>query len=501
MLSRNNIFLLLILLYFALRIWNLTLLPIYNDEAIYLDWGWRETTVPGLLFYSLYDAKQPLLMWVFGISQKIFSDPLFAGRIVSVLCGLLTLLGIYAIGKKYFTKKTALLAGLLYIAIPIFSFFDRQALMESAIAAVGVWSGYFAIRFFELRTAKPAFMLGLILGIGYFIKSTALGFMAIFSLLALIDMVKNRQRQTLKNSFYALLGFLTITSLLLIQPQQWDPLQSTNRWVLTLGEVLKFPILHWLGNIMADTQITIFLASPLILLLSIAGIALARKKRPQIILAIWFLGTLAIQVIFARVIIQRYLVSFLPLITLFAASSMVFAISKKKALGITLAVLTIIFPFYFTVLQIQNPIAYFSLQTKMTIYSNQYDYVGGITSGYGITDAVNLLNKDIRNNRAVIGLEVNTGTPESAIFTYFHKNPKVTVAYLDERILGNNVLKYDCLDTGEPTYFISRGNQMGGLGKFFYTIAYLKNKYNNNVIGIHKLKTDCKGKVARLNQS
>jgi len=60
----------IILFYFLLRLPKLTLIPIFNDEAIYLDWGWREIHGGASLFYSLYDGKQPLLMWVFGIVKE-----------------------------------------------------------------------------------------------------------------------------------------------------------------------------------------------------------------------------------------------------------------------------------------------------------------------------------------------------------------------------------------------------------------------------------------------
>ena len=56
---KNKFLTLLTIFYFVFRLVNLTKLPIFNDEAIYLDWGWRETHRAGFLYYSLYDAKQP----------------------------------------------------------------------------------------------------------------------------------------------------------------------------------------------------------------------------------------------------------------------------------------------------------------------------------------------------------------------------------------------------------------------------------------------------------
>src|SRR3989344_5533705 len=101
----------ILLLYLATRPINLTLMPIFIDEANYLDWGWRETHTPNFLFYSLYDAKPPLVMWLFGLSQSAISDPLLAGRLVTVLFGLATLLGLYLISP---------FSSLIYVFVPIF---------------------------------------------------------------------------------------------------------------------------------------------------------------------------------------------------------------------------------------------------------------------------------------------------------------------------------------------------------------------------------------------
>jgi hypothetical protein len=69
---RKHAFFVLVLIYFLSYLINLTLLPIFCDESIYLDWGWSNTHLPGALFNSLLDAKQPLLIWIFGIFEIFF---------------------------------------------------------------------------------------------------------------------------------------------------------------------------------------------------------------------------------------------------------------------------------------------------------------------------------------------------------------------------------------------------------------------------------------------
>lgn len=81
-------------LYFLARLINLVKLPIFNDEAIYLNWGWKSLHGAGL-FHSLYDGRLPFLIWVFGILESLIESSLFLGRFISVIAGFLILLGIY----------------------------------------------------------------------------------------------------------------------------------------------------------------------------------------------------------------------------------------------------------------------------------------------------------------------------------------------------------------------------------------------------------------------
>src|SRR3989344_5311268 len=83
----------------VVRIYNLTLLPVFADEAIYVRWAQVMRAEQGLRFLPLSDGKQPLFMWVMIPFLKIFSDPLFAGRFLSLLTGLSSLAGIYILSR------------------------------------------------------------------------------------------------------------------------------------------------------------------------------------------------------------------------------------------------------------------------------------------------------------------------------------------------------------------------------------------------------------------
>lgn len=494
--KNNKFIILLIIFYFIIRLINLTKLPIFNDEAIYLDWGWRETHVPGFLYYSLYDAKQPFLMWVFGIMQQLLLDPLFAGRIVSVFTGFLTFLGIYKISNKLFDKKVALLASFTYTLIPLFSFYDRQALMESSISAAGIWSGYFLLRIFENKEYRHAVILGLILGIGFFIKSSALVFLISF-LISVIYLMKisAKKLKVLEITIIAMLVFLLVISLLLINPEFWRTLNSNSRFTLTFSEFLSFPVSVWLSSFATHVKISFFYFTPLLFVASMIGSLLIFKKSSKHkLFLLYFFLSLFIATFSVKGGFDRYIASFLPFLVICSAYVLILVINRNKINGYLMVLIFLSVPLFLTSYQIINFPGYILTMGKNSGYSHT-NYLSGFTSGYGVNEAIDYFKKLSKREKFAIGIAQNSGNPESAFQIYFNKNRNVKVVYLDSKLFGVDLSKYDCLSTGIKTYFVSRDNQQAGLEKFFKKITEFKNPYGTNSIGVYILKEDCQGEI------
>ena len=95
--SRTSVYWLAVLAlsgwYFALRVTGITSLPIFCDEAIILRWAQLVSRSPlRNAFVALADPKPPLHSWLLALGRGLSSDPLVAGRLVSVFAGFLTLL-------------------------------------------------------------------------------------------------------------------------------------------------------------------------------------------------------------------------------------------------------------------------------------------------------------------------------------------------------------------------------------------------------------------------
>src|SRR3989344_5687674 len=129
-----------------IRLINLTNIPIFGDEAIYIRWAQVMRAESTLRFLPLSDGKQPLFMWLIIPFTKVLSDPLVAGRIVSVLSGLGSLIGIFVLSHILFNSyKTSLLASIIYAVSPFSVFFDRLALADATLSMFGIWTLVFSV--------------------------------------------------------------------------------------------------------------------------------------------------------------------------------------------------------------------------------------------------------------------------------------------------------------------------------------------------------------------
>lgn len=465
--------------YLLTRLINLTKLPIFNDEAIYLDWGWKSLHTSAGLFYSLYDAKPPFLIWIFGIFESVVQSPLFMGRFVSVLTGLLTLIGIYKVSKIINCKRLAVLSSIFYIAIPLFAFFDRQALMEASVTAAGIWSLYFLLQILETKKTKYSVCLGIVIGIGIFIKLQALVFLVPIILILIY-------KKLFKPTIIPIIVVATIVlSPLLLQNAFWASFNSNSRFMLTLPELLGFPFTLWMKNFSTTIGVSFFHLTPFIFLSAIYGIYLFLKDKKGT-LPIFFLINIIFVLFLGRSLNPRYLTAFLALAPVFAARAV---LSFRKPLAFLIGGVSILLPVIITTLLIFSPLVYFNFLDRFTTYSQRDGYVTGWTSGYGIPETLAYLNNQSENKQIIVGVRLDAGNPESAMFAYFNASKKVIPTYLDPRVLDKSILTLKCLNSPIPIYFVARDGILNGLDKFFQEVKRFEKPGGKSYISIYTLKS------------
>ena len=446
----------------------LTSLAVFTDEANYIDWGWRMTHVPGHLFYSLYDAKQPLSMWLFGLSQYIFTDPLFAGRIVSVVFGIISAIGIYYLTKELFNRQVALISSILYLTSPFYLFFNTQALMEAHLVTVGIWSLLFLHKLIKTEKLKFALLLGLVLGLGFLIKTSSW----FWIILAGVYLLKKPIL-----GLWTMMTFLFISSPLLLNSQFWQTLSLNTRYTT-----------FWFHpeNLRAILEVPFIQMTPIVFILGVWGVY---KLRKNYLLISWFLVPLILEFFLAKFLISRYLVPFLWPLFIFAAYA------TRKSIFIIIIIGLCLF---WDILMFVNPIKYFEYLDKFTIYSYSGAYVSAEASGWAVNDTVAWFNDLAKDKQIAVGFGLYSGNPEIGTMIYLQRHPNIITTFFDAQLFKQDLTQYNCLEFDRPVYLVTRDKDAAGLSKFVDLIREFKNPYGDNVHYAFKLKDHCVGKTLLL---
>lgn len=411
-------------LYFATRLVNLTKLPVFVDEAIYIRWAQIMKHEPTLRFLPQSDGKQPLFMWMMIANFKLFHDPLFAGRFMSVLAGFGTLVGI-GVFTYLLTSSVILtaLAGAFYALTPFAMFFDRMALVDSLLSTFGIWAlivGYLLIR-------KPRLDLGMILGfvMGGAVLTKFPGWY--FLGLQPVLLLTLRHKPT-KTYLVKLIGCWLIAgviafgfyNILRLGPN-FNLLNSRNQdYVFTFQEVLGHPLNPFKGNI-TNTL------SWLVNLVTIPGIVilmsalLNKRKRLVGTLFLWIALPLLFQASIAKVYTSRYFVFVIPAMVVLMTLA-IETITRRSKLVATILLVTLLVAQVSYDQKLIFDIAHAPFPQNMA-----HGYLQEWTAGWGQSEVASYLRSHMNNKTVVVGTEGYFGTLPDGLQIYTQDIPNLTV--------------------------------------------------------------------------
>ena len=248
------VFLLALFFFTAFRLINLNSIPVFVDEAIYVRWSQVMRAEPTLRFLPLSDGKQPLFMWLTIPFLKLVSDPLIAGRLISVAAGLGTLIGLSTLSFLLFNSFVVpAISALLYAVIPFTMFFDRMALVDSLLAMFGVWSLVFSLSFARSHRTDMAMLAGFAIGGGLLTKSPAIFFYLWLLLCFVFPLNYISLRKDAKKILLGLVFIIVISqgmyAVLRLGPG-FGLIGSRNQdYVFSLKEVIAHPLNPSWGNL------------------------------------------------------------------------------------------------------------------------------------------------------------------------------------------------------------------------------------------------------------
>lgn len=437
-LSFNKFVLTIPLVYLITRLINLSIIPIFTDEAIYSYWAQVALNDPANRYISLEDGKQPLFIWLAAAMQKFVSDPLIASRLVSVFAGLGSIVGIYFLTKTIFTnvseplrERIARLATILYLVLPFTFVYDRIALFDSLLTMLGIYAVLFTVKMIQNPRLDYALINGIILGLGLITKSSANFFLYLLPIsVILFDFKKqNTKKLATWGILTALSAFiaLVIYNALRLSALFYMIDRKNHEFIRSAGEVISDPFLHFVSN---GKTIVIWLRQYLgipFLLATIGGIiwGVVKKQKEIIFLCGYITMPLLVEVLFNKVLYPRFILFYFPYIIIITSFALVHLFERVKkyhkfAPAAILASILLI-----------PAITTFRLATdppKAKIAdSDSGQYINNWPAGYGVKETVAILKEEAKDKRVVVGTEGTFGLLPYALKIYFYGNPNIEI--------------------------------------------------------------------------
>lgn len=182
--------LLIFILFWAIRLQALDSLPLHNDEGLHLT---RAVEVWNLHpFWEIRDGKI-INHWVIALFYPQ-NAPVFVGRIATLLISLLGLAAGIALIRRLFGSSAAILAGLLWVASPYLFFYERMSFSDAEAGALAIAALWLAVRLADRLTLRRAILTGAALGLAALFKFTAIPFAAAIAIIVLASRAPFWQR-------------------------------------------------------------------------------------------------------------------------------------------------------------------------------------------------------------------------------------------------------------------------------------------------------------------
>lgn len=398
--------------YLATRLVNLTLLPVFADEAIYIRWAQlMNQDFQRYAFFPLQDGKPPLYMWILTQVLPYFpNDPLWGARLVGVICGAVNLFGLGYLLK--ITGRSALTQKLgmgLYLVLPFTLWYDRMAVIDNSLT-MWLLLSLIGLVLILKGQGKGGLIMGIGMGLALWTKTSSLFFIPV---LLIIFLCHRKKGKTQWLELVLGLGLaLFIFAVLLISPSFPALFSRSQDFTFSFQELLRGDLDHIPGNLF---KLVRWLATYTTIPVAISILFPIGKRSRTYLLGIIIFSLPFI--ILGRVISTRY---FLPLIILIIplAADMLTQIYRKQRLlllGIGLAI--VFFSLKFMLPSLFNPGA------TPLVREDEVQYLTEWSAGYGIPEVRDFIRKEAVIQPMVVATEGYFGTLPDGLFMYFADSP------------------------------------------------------------------------------
>jgi 4-amino-4-deoxy-L-arabinose transferase-like glycosyltransferase len=449
-----------------LRLPYITSIPVFADEAIYIRWSQVMRAEETLRFLPLSDGKQPLFMWVTIPLLKVFSDPLVAGRMVSVLTGLGTIVGVFVLSYVlFFSVELSLISSFLYSISTFSVFFDRLALADSMLSFFGIWTLIFAVITVRKVRLDAAMLAGFSLGGALLTKSPAIYFVLTLPL----TLVLGKWPRRIKDKFLKLCVYFFLFSftyviafamynILRLGPNFHLIGMRNQDYVYPLTHILLSPFDPLKPFLIRVFQYFWILGPFEVLALFLFGAFIGIRKKPMetLILLTLMLVPIFASSEFSKTMTARYVYFSVPYF--FVISSLTFVDGLKALMKKGIGKIFFLILLVFTIHSFFNDYTLLNSPQSVDLpRSERSGYLEDWTSGYGIHDVSEYLKKSYYSDpskKIVVGTEGYFGTLPDGLQIYLNNIPPITVIGVGEPIRELPKSLSDSRKAGNDTYLV-----------------------------------------------
>lgn len=427
---------------------NLTLLPIFEDEAEYLllAEAIRKRPLDNFFIYP-QNGLFPLFGWVAAVFNIFIKDSLIAGRIINILLASSLVWWIWFLGRLYnLPKGFSLIAILLLVTSPILLLNARVALLDTMVLVLTAWYLYFALKIVISPTKKDYFGLFITLLTALLTKATVLFGVPAIVMLIVIEIYnkKNLDKNIKLIIFICCLAFLLSGTLFLFFSQQIsrDSGSSVLSHFTSESLIKRIKLNSWLTY----HWTTIYYQPALIALLEyLIFFKQIKYKKLYLILGLWVVISLGVMISLNRFYYPRHILILVAPLVIFIAGII---ISIPKIVSIPLFLLIMLPRVIF-----DWQIMFFPHQASLAA-EDKFSFFEDYTSGKRIPEIARTLNNLSVNKKIILWLD-GSYVMEYGLRREIKNNPNIYIKSfrLGEKFIPHNVEEVNKIG-GMITYVI-----------------------------------------------
>lgn len=416
--------------FFVTRLVNIYSIPIFTDEAIYVRWAQYFLNDSKFWDYSMTDGKQPLFVWITTAFMRFISEPLLAGRFVSIIAGLFSMVGLYFLANEIFkNRKIGLFTAFLYLIYPFALVYDRIALYDSLVSTFIIWALYLEVLLIRRLQLRIAIILGIVIGLGLLNKTSSNFALILMPFLLLLFDFKDKQW---KNKLFKLVLYAAIAAalaqgismLLRFSPYFYIIAQKNAVFVYTFEEWLQHPFTYLYPNFITLTGWLISYSTIPFLIFVVAALFIGKKNiREKLLLLAWFIVPFVALAMFGRLLYPRYILFMtMPLLVL-GAYTLYTLIYNLPVLSIKIGLFVVfILPFL-----IADFLIITDFDRAPIPRSDKNQFFKSWPAGVGVKESIEILEKESKDKKIFVGTQGTFGLMPYALEMYLYENPNIKI--------------------------------------------------------------------------